>query len=73
MADLQAPSCPHCNGESGYFSDIVFKAVRSIRWDGSGADTENYTVQSETNHRCADCGKSVRAHLKRIGVIKEYK
>lgn len=54
-------SCPHCGGRSGFLTNIVFKAKRIHTWDGQDVDTDGYEVASETNPRCMDCGKAVRA------------
>lgn len=54
-------ACPHCGGTSGFTTHIIFKAVRSTSWDGKSVDTDDYQVTSETNPKCADCGRPVRA------------
>lgn len=59
--------CPHCGGESGYLTAIVMSAQRSYSWNGVDDDTDNYTIKAETNPRCADCGKSVRAVFRKDG------
>lgn len=53
--------CPHCGGQSGFTTNITFKATRSSSWDGRSVDTDAYEVMSETNPKCADCGRPVRA------------
>jgi hypothetical protein len=53
-------SCPHCGGNSGLLTNVVFKAVRMAKRDGQDVDTDSYVMTSETNPKCADCGKPVR-------------
>lgn len=57
-------ACPHCGGESGYQTNVMFKAVRVARWNGADTDTDNYELVSETNPKCSDCGKPVRSLFK---------
>lgn len=56
--------CPHCGGQSGFLTNVIFKAQRLTEWNGRDVDTENYTLTTETNPKCLDCGKSVRALFK---------
>jgi hypothetical protein len=58
-------ACPHCGGQSGFATNIVFKATRLASWSGATQDTEGYTVASETDPRCQDCGKPVRSLFKK--------
>lgn len=58
-------ACPHCGGGSGFTTNIVFKAKRLASWDGRDVDTEGYSVTSETDPRCIDCGKPVRSLFKK--------
>lgn len=55
--------CPHCGGLGGYITNIVYKAIRMYSWDRTEVDTDSFSVVSETNPRCNDCGKSVRAAI----------
>jgi len=59
--------CPHCGGKNGFITNIVFKARHIQSWDCTAEDTEGYSVVSETDPRCQDCGKSVRALFKNRG------
>lgn len=61
--------CPHCLGQSGFDMDCVIKAKRLQDWSGQ-SETGDMTIIKEKNYRCMDCRKPVRAHLKKIGVIK---
>lgn len=58
-------ACPHCGGQSGFTTNIVFKAKRYASWDGRDVDTDGYTVASEADPRCADCGQPVRSLFKK--------
>lgn len=62
---ISVESCPHCGGESGFITNIVFKARRLTSWGGMDLDTEGYEVASETDPRCVDCNKPVRSLFRR--------
>lgn len=63
--EFTVTKCPHCGGVSGVSTTIRFRAVRIAGWEGDDHDTENYQVLSETNPRCVDCDKPVRAYVVR--------
>lgn len=66
MADapLTIACCPYCQGRNGFITDVVIKAKRMYSFDGRDTDTEDYSMASETNARCADCGKALRAQFR---------
>ena len=57
--------CPHCGGVSGFQTSVVFHAKRFYEWSGVDTDTDGYSVKSEANPRCLDCGKPVRSLFKK--------
>lgn len=63
--EFTVPQCPHCGGVSGVQTTIRFKALRLHGWDGQDADTDGFEVLSETDPRCQDCNKPVRAYVVR--------
>ncbi|WP_025139613.1 hypothetical protein [Achromobacter sp. DH1f] len=63
--EFSVTKCPHCGGVSGVLTTVRFKAIRLNGWNGQDQDTENFEVQSETDPRCIDCSKPVRAYVVR--------
>ena len=57
-------ACPHCGGKNGFYTNVRFKAQRTMSWDGCDVDTDGYVIGSETNPKCFDCDKSVRSLFK---------
>lgn len=58
--------CPHCGGISGYTTRVVLTAKQTYTWDGVGQDMGLYLVAAESDPRCADCDKPVRALIKKV-------
>lgn len=63
--DFTVAKCPHCGGVSGVQTTMRFKALRFRGWDGQNEDTDAFEVLSETDPRCQDCNKPVRAYVLR--------
>jgi hypothetical protein len=51
--------CPHCGGKNGYWTLQRRRETRTHSWDGTGEDSDETIVLSETKPRCMDCNRRV--------------
>jgi DNA-directed RNA polymerase subunit RPC12/RpoP len=60
---IEVKACPHCGGTGGFVTRMVVWYDCYQDWQEARDDfgAGNMSCLSETNPRCADCGKPVRS------------